>query len=75
GTRLHLLLFIAELPADVLQSAVPNDEKHRHFGGGQTLVSLELPPGTHTLHLVLADHLHVPHDPPVMSERITITVK
>ena len=54
---------------------VPNDEQHRHFGGGQTEVSIDLPVGNHVLQLVLADHLHVPHDPPVISERIVITVK
>lgn len=54
---------------------VPSDENHRHFGGGQTQVSVELAPGKHTLQLVLGDHLHIPHDPPVMSERITVTVK
>lgn len=54
---------------------VPADANHRHFGGGQTEVSVELTPGTHTLQLLLADHLHVPHDPPVMSEKITVTVE
>ncbi|MEM9901323.1 MAG: DUF4399 domain-containing protein [Pseudomonadota bacterium] len=55
--------------------AVPNDDNHRHFGGGQTEVTLDLPPGEHTLQLVLGDHGHLPHDPPVMSDRITITVE
>ncbi|MAP74110.1 MAG: hypothetical protein CMJ55_07610 [Planctomycetaceae bacterium] len=47
----------------------------RHFGKGQTEVTLELPPGKHTLQLVLGDWIHLPHSPPVMSEKITITVK
>ena len=51
------------------------DEQHRHFGGGQTEVELTLPPGRHTLQLVLGDHLHIPHDPPVVSQPVTITVK
>ena len=55
--------------------AVPSDERHRHFGGGQTETVLDLPPGDHTLQLVLGDHLHVPHDPPVVSGVITITVE
>ncbi len=55
--------------------AVPNDENHRHFGGGQTEVTIELPPGEHTLQLVLGDHGHVPHNPPVVSEVISITVE
>jgi len=54
---------------------VPSDENHRHFGGGQTQVEVELSPGEHTLQLVLGDHNHIPHQPPVVSERITVTVK
>ena len=51
------------------------DDRFRHFGGGQTEVTLDLPTGTHTLMLLLGDELHVPHDPPVMSAPITITVE
>jgi hypothetical protein len=69
----HHLLIDTELPS--LDQPIPADERHRHFGGGQTEVKLELAPGTHTLQLLLGDHLHVPHDPPVTSERITITVR
>jgi hypothetical protein len=54
---------------------VPKDEQHLHFGKGQTETSLELAPGTHTLQMVLGDGNHVPHDPPVVSRRITITVE
>ena len=61
--------------ADLLANGVFTDDNHRHFGGGQTEVTLDLPPGTHTLQLVLGDAFHVPHDPPVASEVITITVK
>lgn len=60
--------------ADLLENGVPTDDNHRHFGGGQTEVSLDLPPGTHTLQLVLGDEFHVPHTPPVVSDVITITV-
>lgn len=73
STGHHHLLVDAEIP-DASQP-IPSDEHHRHFGGGQTEVLLELPPGKHTLQLILADHMHIPHDPPVVSERITITVK
>ena len=45
------------------------------FGGGQTEVSIELTPGSHTLQLLLGDLAHVPHQPPVLSEKITIMVK
>ena len=76
----HLLINRApfgegEFGAEEFELAVPNDENHRHFGGGQTEVTLDLPPGEHTLQLVLGDHGHVPHDPPVVSERITIIVE
>lgn len=55
--------------------ALPNDENHRHFGGGQTQVTLDLPPGTHTMQLVVGDADHVPHDPPIVSEVISVTVE
>ncbi|EFO30320.1 rod shape-determining protein RodA [Roseibium sp. TrichSKD4] len=61
--------------ADELMYGLPADEQHLHFGGGQTETTLELEPGSHTLQLVLGDMGHVPHNPPVMSEVITITVK
>ncbi len=54
---------------------IPADDAHRHFGGGQTETTVELPTGTHTLQLVVGDHLHVPHSPPIMSRVITITVQ
>jgi hypothetical protein len=73
GTGHHHLLIDAEL-GDPAQP-VPNDDQHRHFGKGQTEVSLDLPPGQHTLQLVLGDGNHIPHDPPVKSGRITITVE
>lgn len=69
----HHLLINAQVPA--LDQAMPSDEQHRHFGGGQTETTLELPPGSHTLQLILGDKDHVPHQPPVMSEQITIQVK
>lgn len=60
---------------DYAAYGLPADDNHVHFGGGQTEVTLDLAPGTHTLQLVLGDLNHVPHDPPVMSEVITITVE
>lgn len=68
----HLLIDVDALPPDNLP--IPNDANHRHFGLGQTEVELTLAPGRHTLQLVLGDALHVPHQPPVRSEKITITV-
>ena len=55
-------------------SGLPATDQIVHFGGGQTQVTKELPAGTHTLQLLLGDWSHVPHDPPVMSAVITITV-
>ena len=72
GTGHHHLVVDAELPPTGLP--IPKSEHYRHFGMGQTEVSLELPPGEHALQLLLGDHLHIPHDPPVVSERITIIV-
>ena len=64
-----------EYGAEELELSIPADENHKHFGGGQTEVTLDLPAGQHTLQLVLGDALHVPHDPPVTSDVITITVE
>lgn len=72
GTGHHHLIIDAPLPPEGLP--IPADENHRHFGGGQTEVTLDLSPGQHTLQLILGDHSHVPHDPPVASEVVTITV-
>lgn len=64
-----------EFGAEEFELALPADDNHKHFGGGQTEVSIELPAGQHTLQLVLGDHTHVPHNPPVVSEVISITVE
>lgn len=60
---------------DELDSNIISDENNIHFGKGQTEAILELEPGIHTIQLVLGDKDHIPHDPPVFSEVITITVK
>lgn len=59
---------------EILANGVPADDNHIHYGGGQTQATYELEPGEHTMQLVLGDHFHVPHDPPVVSQQITITV-
>ncbi len=69
----HLLIDVAKLPA--MDGSIPADVNHKHFGGGQTETTVELAPGTHTLQLLLGDMNHIPHDPPILSEKITITVK
>jgi hypothetical protein len=68
----HHLVVDAETPP--LDAPIPSDPNHMHFGGGQTEVKLTLTPGEHTLQLILADDQHIPHDPPVMSERIKVKV-
>lgn len=73
GSGHHHLLIDTGLPA--LDAPIPADDNHRHFGGGQTEAELQLPPGRHSLQLLLGDHNHVPHTPPVVSEAITITVE
>lgn len=66
----HLLVNQDTLPANDAPMGAPPI----HFGKGQTEAEIELEPGTHTLQLILGNHLHVPHTPAVVSELITITV-
>ncbi|MBF8292306.1 MAG: rod shape-determining protein RodA [Steroidobacteraceae bacterium] len=73
GTGHHHLLIDVELPP--LDQPVPADDHHLHFGKGQTEAVVTLAPGKHRLQLLLADHLHLPHEPSVASEPITITVR
>ena len=63
------------LEGEALNEPIPMDQHHLHFGKGQTEATIDLAKGQHTLQLVLGDWSHVPHKPPVMSERITITVE
>ena len=73
NTGHHHLLIDAGPPA--LDKPIPADANHKHFGGGQTETVIELAPGKHTLQLIMGDKFHIPHEPPVMSRKITITVK
>ena len=68
----HHLLVDADLPP--LDKPIPNDENHLHFGGGQTETELSLSPGPHTLQLLLGDADHIPHTPPIYSDKIHVTV-
>jgi hypothetical protein len=72
NTGHHHLIIDADTPPAGMP--IPMDEKHRHFGGGQTEMSVQLAPGNHSLQLVLADGGHVPHNPAVVSEKIAVTV-
>jgi len=69
----HLLIDVTEMPD--FNIPLPATDNIKHFGKGQTETDLTLPAGKHTLQLVLGDPLHIPHDPPVVSKKITITVK
>ena len=74
NTGHHHLLVDMGTPPD-FKAALPVTDNIKHFGGGQTETELTLPPGQHTLHLVLGDALHIPHEKPIVSQKITITVK
>ena len=73
NTGHHHLLVDTDAPAD-MGAPLPSTDKILHFGKGQTETTLNLPPGKHTLQLLLGDANHVPHNPPVISKKITITV-
>ncbi|MDQ2103352.1 DUF4399 domain-containing protein [Azospirillum isscasi] len=73
NTGHHHLLVDAELPP--MDEPIPNNRNSIHFGKGQTETYLELPPGRHTLQLLMGDAEHIPHDPPIVSKKITITVR
>lgn len=73
NTGHHHLLIDVDLPP--LDKEIPNDRNHLHFGAGETETTLELPPGKHTLQLLMGDEKHIPTNPPVYSKKITIYVK
>ena len=69
----HHLLIDTGVPD--LTKPIPADDKHKHFGGGQTETTIDLTSGQHTLQLLLGDFSHIPHSPPIKSEQITIIAK
>jgi hypothetical protein len=73
NTGHHHLLIDTDVPAN-LAAPLPASDKIVHFGKGQTESTVTLTPGKHTLQLLLGDASHIPHDPAVMSKKITITV-
>jgi hypothetical protein len=72
NTGHHHVIVNGKLPP--LDEEIPSNKTYRHFGGGQTEARLELPPGRHTIQLIMGDHEHIAHNPPLYSERITIIV-
>jgi len=71
----HLLIDTKAPSGEDLDFAIPTDDHHKHFGGGQTETTVELTPGKHTLQLMMGDANHVPHNPPLVSDVVTITVE
>jgi hypothetical protein len=69
----HLVIDTDVLPN--LSRPIPSNEKHLHFGKGQTRTFIDLKSGTHTLQLIFGDYVHIPHDKPLISKKITITVE
>ncbi|KNH28241.1 hypothetical protein AB7M29_000295 [Pseudomonas sp. F-14 TE3623] len=69
----HLLIDVDKLPAE--GAPIPTDANHMHFGKAQTEATIKLAPGKHTLQLELGDSGHMPFDPPIVSKKITVTVK
>ena len=69
----HLLIDVGELPG--MAGPLPATDNIKHFGGGQTETELTLSPGKHTLQLLLGNYAHVPHEQPVLSKKISITVQ
>ena len=68
----HLLIDLDQTPN--LTKALPANENIKHFGKGQTETILKLEPGEHTLQLIVGDYVHTPHDRPVISRKIKVTV-
>ena len=73
NTGHHHVLIDTELPP--MDEAIPSDRNHLHFGAGETEARIELPPGKHTLQLLLGDKEHIPHEPPIHSKKITVIVR
>ncbi len=69
----HLLIDVDQLPD--MDEPIPRDASHIHFDRGETEAVLSLPPGRHSLQLLLGDEEHEPQDPPLLSDKIHITVQ
>ena len=67
----HLLINVDSIDYNL---PIPSSNQHIHFGLGQTETELNLPPGKHQLQLILGDKYHIPHQPPLVSNKIQVTV-
>ena len=74
NTGHHHILIDGDILPDMTKP-LPSTDKIKHFGGGQTETELVLSPGKHTLQLLLGNYAHIPHNKPVLSKKITITIK
>ena len=75
NTGHHHILINTDPSTVDMKKPIPATDKIKHFGGGQTETELTLPHGKHTLQLLVGNHLHIPHDKPIISKKITINVK
>ncbi|MFM0198486.1 DUF4399 domain-containing protein [Paraburkholderia fungorum] len=73
NTGHHHLLIDTDLPP--MDQEIPSDRNHLHFGAGETETMIQLPPGKHTLQLLMGDDMHIPHNPPVYSKKITVIAR
>ncbi|MFP3569552.1 DUF4399 domain-containing protein [Paraburkholderia sp. SIMBA_030] len=73
NTGHHHLLIDTDLPP--MDQEIPSDRNHLHFGAGETETMIQLPPGKHTLQLLMGDSMHIPHNPPVYSKKITVIAR
>jgi Domain of unknown function (DUF4399) len=73
NTGHHHLLIDTDLPP--MDQEIPSDRHHLHFGAGETETMIQLPPGKHTLQLLMGDDMHMPHNPPVYSKKITVIAR
>ncbi|MFM0294089.1 DUF4399 domain-containing protein [Paraburkholderia sp. RL17-383-BIF-A] len=73
NTGHHHLLIDTDLPP--MDQEIPSDRNHLHFGAGETETTIQLPPGKHTLQLLMGDDMHIPHNPPVYSKKITVIAR
>jgi hypothetical protein len=69
----HLLIDVKDQPD--LNAPLPMTDNIRHFGKGQTETEVTLPPGPHTLQLLVGDKSHIPLNPSVESKMIRVNVR
>ena len=71
----HHLLVDAGMPANLAPADCRTTSSIAISAAARRRSSSTLPPGRHTLQMVVGDHLHIPHDPPIASSVVTIEVQ